>query len=251
MKIIYTIAMILLSGIFLFSAAAIFTYYKDARENEKEIEGIIQEVIQEPAEVYGEKHGGTGEQMERVQIDFGRLREINADTAGWIMFPDRCVNYPLVQCDDNSYYLGHSFKRSKNAAGCIFMDCRNESFADQNVVIYGHNMADNTMFGSLKGVFSEEFWEREGSDIIFIFDTGNHLRKYQIFSYYTVEKEDYYITTSFQDDEEYAEFLSKIKARSFRVLNVDVTTDDYILTLSTCAGVSGTGRRRVIHAKLI
>ena len=166
-----------------------------------------------------------------------------------IIYSLRCMIKREIQY--HASFLNHSFKRSKNAAGCIFMDYRNESFEDQNVVIYGHNMADRTMFGVLKDVFRDEFWERKDSDIILIYETDHRLRKYKIFSYYTVEKEDYYITTSFWDDEEYAEFLSEIKKRSFRNLNVAVTADDHILTLSTCAGLSGTCGRRVIHAKLI
>ena len=104
--------------------------------------------------------------------------------------------------------MGKNKKKSGSSRkSCIFMDYRNGSYEDQNVVIYGHNMADRTMFGALKDVF--------------------------------------------RDDEEYTEFLREIKKRGFRNLNVDVTADDHILTLSTCAGLSGTGRRRVIHAKSI
>lgn len=233
------------------SAAAVFSYHKNARENEKEVEEIIREVVREPSGVYGgEKEESIAEQTEGIQIDFERLEELNEDTAGWIVFNNQCVNYPLVQADDNTYYLNHSFKREENKAGSIFMDCRNNSFEDRNVVIYGHNMSNRTMFGSLKDVFRNKFWEEEDNDLIYVFDTDHCLRKYKIFSYYTVEKEDYYITTLFSNDVEYVEFLEAIQARSFGKTDVAVTADDHILTLSTCAGASGT-RRRVIHAKLL
>lgn len=140
--------------------------------------------------------------------------------------------------------------RKENTAGCLFMDCCNESFDDRNVVIYGHNMLDRTMFGSLKDVFQEKFWEDSERDLIWITDTKQHLRKYKIFSYY-IEEEDYYITTSFSDAAAYTGFLREITARSFQKLDVTVTADDHILTLSTCAGAAGTNKRRVIHAKLI
>lgn len=260
MKIMYAVLMTLASVILIFCCAGIFSYNRDARENKKENEEVISEVISVSAQDSGEENrmGGEsekerniGEKPEKIQIDFERLKEINEDTVGWIMFNDRHVDCPLVQADDNSYYLNHSFKGEKNAAGCLFADCRNESLEERNVVIYGHNMLDRTMFGSLKDVFREDFWEKEDCDIIWIAGTDYRMRKYKIFSYYTVEEEDYYITTSFSDDADYAEFLNVIKARSFKKLDVTVTENDHILTLSTCAGALGTGKRRVIHAKLV
>lgn len=260
MKITYTVLMVLLSGVLLLCEAGICSYHRDARANEKEMEEVIEKVIHESAKAYGEGKEEIGKvekikeienTLENVQIDFGKLKELNADTAGWIMFYDQCVSYPLVQTDDNSYYLNHSFRGNENAAGSIFVDCRNQSFDDRNVVVYGHNMLDRTMFGSLKDVFQEEFWEEENRDIIRVTDTENHVREYKIFSYYIVEAEDYYITTDFDDDADYAEFLNVIRMRSFRDMGVNVTVDDRILTLSTCAGITGTGRRRVIHAKFV
>lgn len=129
------------------------------------------------------------------------------------------------------------------------MDCRNESLDDRNVVIYGHNMLDRTMFGSLKDVFREQFWEKPEHDRIRITDQDQHIREYEIFSYYITGEENDYSTTSFSDAAAYAEFLREITARSFRKLPVTVTEDDHILTLSTCAGAAGTNKRRVIHAK--
>lgn len=235
----------------LVSAVAVFFYHNHARANEKEIEEVIREAVRKPLRTYGgEKEESAVGMAQDIQIDFERLKEINADTAGWIVFHNQCVNYPLVQTDDNSYYLNHSFRDEENKAGSIFMDCRNNSFEDRNVVIYGHNMLDRTMFGSLKDVFHEKFWEEEDNDLIYLLDTDHRLRKYRIFSYYTAENEDYYITTLFRNDIEYAEFLEAIQARSFGETDVAVTSDDHILTLSTCAGVSGT-KRRVIHAKLL
>lgn len=247
MKAVYVVFMILFAGVFLLSVMAIISYHKDAEENTKETEEIIREVIQR-------KQKGSGyEETAEQQIDFAKLKQINSDAVGWIVFYDPHINYPIVQTRDNSYYLNHSFKKNENTAGCLFMDCCNKSVDDKNVVIYGHNMLDRTMFGSLKDVFQEKFWSGKSSerDIIRITDTEQHLRQYKIFSYYITEAEDDYITTSFSDATAYTEFLKKITARSFRNLNVSVTAKDHILTLSTCAGAAGTSKRRVIHAKLI
>lgn len=243
MKALYVVFMMLFAGVFLFSIMAVFSYHRDAGQNARETEEVIREVTQRMPE-------GNGDETAVQYIDYAKLKQINADAIGWIAFNDPYVNDPLVQTHDNSYYLKHSFMKKRNAAGCLFMDCHNESFDDRNVVIYGHNMLDRTMFGSLKDVFQEKFWEGSKRDIIRIVDSEQHLRKYKIFSYYVAEKEDGYITTSFSDAAAFTVFLREITARSFRKLDVTVTAEDHILTFSTCAGAAGTNKRRVIHAKL-
>ena len=243
MKAVYVIFMMLFAGIFLFSMMGIFSYHKDAGQNAREIREVMREVAQRMP-------GDNGDEKAVQQIDFAKLKQINEDAIGWIVFHDPYINNPLVQTNDNSYYLKKKKKKNENAAGCLFMDCRNESFDDRNVVIYGHNMLDRTMFGSLKDVFQEKFWEEPECDRIQITDTGQHIREYKIFSYYITGEENDYCTTSFPDEAAYAEFLREITARSFRKLDVTVTADDHILTLSTCAGAAGTNKRRVLHAKL-
>lgn len=243
MKAVYVIFMMLFAGIFLFSMMSIFSYHKDAGQNAREIREVMREVAQRMP-------GDNGDEKAVQQIDFAKLKQINEDAIGWIVFHDPYINNPLVQTNDNSYYLKNSFRKMENAAGCLFMDCRNESFDDRNVVIYGHNMLDRTMFGSLKDVFQEKFWEEPECDRIQITDTGQHIREYKIFSYYITGEENDYCTTSFPDEAAYTEFLREITARSFRKLDVTVTADDHILTLSTCAGAAGTNKRRVLHAKL-
>lgn len=243
MKAVYVVFMMLFAGIFLFSVMGIFSYHNDAGQNAREIQEVMREVAQRMP-------GDHGDEKVVQQIDFAKLKQINEDAVGWIVFHDPYINNPLVQTNDNSYYLTNSFRKKENAAGCLFMDCRNESFDDRNVVIYGHNMLDRTMFGSLKDVFQEKFWEEPECDRIQITDTEQHIREYKIFSYYITGEENDYGTTSFPDAAAYAGFLREITARSFRKLDVDVTADDHILTLSTCAGAAGTNKRRVLHAKL-
>lgn len=243
MKAVYVVFMMLFAGIFLFSIMCIFSYHNDAGQNAREIQEVMREVTQRMP-------GDHGDEKVVQQIDFAKLKQINEDAVGWIVFHDPYINNPLVQTNDNLYYLTNSFRKKENAAGCLFMDCRNESFDDRNVVIYGHNMLDRTMFGSLKDVFQEKFWEEPECDRIQITDTEQHIREYKIFSYYITGEENDYGTTSFPDAAAYAGFLREITARSFRKLDVTVTADDHILTLSTCAGVAGTNKRRVLHAKL-
>lgn len=83
------------------------------------------------------------------------MLEKNKDTKGWIRYNSNKINYPIVQAKDNDYYLDKNFYKKYNQAGSIFMDYRNNSFNDKNVVLYGHSMLDNLMMGSLKDLFEK------------------------------------------------------------------------------------------------
>ena len=131
------------------------------------------------------------------------------------------------------------------------MDYRNRSLKDKNVVLFGHNSASGTMFGSLKEALKADFFDKKENRIIEIIDVDNNVQHYEIFSIYSITKEEYYITTDFATNEEYMEFLDTIKVRSIKRFESDLSNTDTILTLSTCNGVSGTSRRLVVHAKLI
>lgn len=89
---------------------------------------------------------------------FERLYKINPDLVGIISVPSLNLLYPIVQGNDNTEYLSYTFERKKNPAGCLFIDCENDCpFTDGNTYIYGHNMKDGSMFGSLKRMTKEEF----------------------------------------------------------------------------------------------
>lgn len=186
-----------------------------------------------------------------TEIDFEQLLEINSETKAWIRYNQDKINYPIVQRNNNVYYLYRAIDHSVNSTGTIFMDYRNQSFDDQNVVLYGHNMVDGTMFGSLNDVSKEGFFDTLENHFIEIILPGNISLKYQIFSYYTIEKEEYYITTRFASDKSYENFLSEMKNRSLQTFDIELSKEDHILTLSTCEGSGGTSKRKVIHAKRI
>lgn len=244
-KIIINILTIILVGIFLFVSASLVMNQIDIFNNKRDSDALIDEVIDNSTDEEGNI------KSEDVKIDFEELLSQNKDTRGWIKFNGEYINYPIVQSKDNTYYLTHGFNKKTNSRGAIYMDFRNKPFSDENSVLYGHSTSDNTMFGSLEDVFLKNFFDEEDRDIIYVYDTDNNLMKYQIFSYYTIEAEDYYITPTFKTKKEYQKFINTISKRSFGKRDVEVTTDDKILTLSTCAGGAGTTNRRVIHAKRI
>ena len=183
-----------------------------------------------------------------IDVDFTELKKKNSDTIGWINVNNTNINYPFVQTNDNSYYLTHSFDKTYNEAGWVFLDYRNNTnFSDKNTIIYAHSRLDKTMFGSLSKVLKEDWYKNKDNHIIRI-STEIENTLWQIFSVYVIETESYYITTDFSSDLEYQSFLDTLKSRSKYNFDAELSTNDNILTLSTCYSDT---EKTVVHAKLI
>ena len=158
-------------------------------------------------------------------------------------------SYPVVQTNDNDYYLKHAFDKSNNPAGWVFADFRNtfDPFS-QNTVIYAHGRKDRVMFGSLADALNASWYKQKDNQII-QFSTPMYNTMWQIFSIYKIEAESYYITTQFSTKETFSNFVETMKSRSVHDFETPVTEDDKILTLSTC--YNDKGIRLVIQAKLV
>lgn len=231
------IVYIILLLILVYSGIKIFKWYKD-RTNNNEIEEQIKDTI-----IFED------ENKEEYLVDFNKLKEKNNETIAWIKVKNTNIEYPVVKTDNNNFYLNHSLDKSKNSAGWIFADYRN-SFdnTDKNVIIYGHNRRDGSMFGSLKNILDSNWYDNEENTNITLY-TENEKSIYKVFSIYKIESEDYYIKTEFSNDNEYEQFLNTIKKRSIKEFNIALSKSDNILTLSTCA--NNNKYRVVLHAKKI
>ena len=187
--------------------------------------------------------------MSLLEVNFDELLKKNSDTVGWIEVKGTNINYPIVKTTDNNYYLNHAFDKTSNDAGWVFMDYRNDPVNfNQNTIIYAHSRYNGTMFGSLKNILKSSWYTNKNNYIIRL-STPKENTMWQVFSVYTIPKESYYITTTFNNNEEYQEFLDTIKNRSEVNFSGTVNTNDKILTLSTCK--DNFGNRIVMHAKLI
>ena len=183
-----------------------------------------------------------------VSVDFKELLEKNSDTVAFLKVNGTNINYPVVQTNDNEYYLHHSYNKTKNEAGWVFLDYRNDNdLSDKNNIIYAHSRLDKTMFGSLNDTLKYSWYSNKDNHIIKI-STEKENTLWQIFSVYKIPVESYYITTNFLNDSAFEDFLDVIKKRSVFDFNTNLTKDDRILTLSTCYSDK---ERTVIHAKLI
>ena len=226
-----------LLSILIYSGIKIFKWYKDKTNNNKIAEQIKSTVIVE------EENG------DEYTVDFNKLKEQNNETIAWLKVNNTNVEYPVVKGTNNSFYLNHSFDKSNNSAGWIFADYRNKfDNTDKNIVIYGHNMRDGSMFGSMLNILNAKWYENEENTNITLY-TENEKCMYKVFSVYKIENEDYYIKTEFKNDNEFEEFIKTLKKRSIKDFNVDVSKDDNILTLSTCA--NNNKYRVVLHAKKV
>ena len=183
------------------------------------------------------------------EVDFNSLVEKNNDTVAFIHMKNTNINYPVVQTNNNDYYLTHAFDKSKNSAGWVFMDYRNNiSNLNDNTVIYGHGRIDKTVFGSLKNSLNKS-WQANKENLAIWLSTKNQNLLFQIFSIYTIKSENYYITTNFENTEKKQTWLNTMKERNIAAIDNSVNINDKILTLSTCKNNSGD--RIVVQAKLI
>ena len=182
-------------------------------------------------------------------VDFVSIKERNSDAVAYLKVNNTNIDYIVVKGQDNTYYLNHNFDKKYNPAGWVFADYHNRfDGTDKNIVVYGHNMKDGSMFNTLKATLKSD-WYKNSNNHKITFITEDKKYFYEVFSTYTILAEDYYINTIFTSDEEYEAFLKKIKSRSVYNYKVDLTTEDRILTLSSCIG---NGEKRVVlHAKLI
>ena len=158
--------------VLIYSGIKIFKWYKDKTNNNKIAEQIKSTVIVEDK--------NEDENKEEYTVDFNKLKEQNNETVAWIKVNNTNVEYPVVRATNNSFYLNHSFDKSKNSAGWIFADYKNKfDNTDKNIVIYGHNMRDDSMFGSLKNILNSDWYNNEENTNIALY-TENEKYIYKV-----------------------------------------------------------------------
>ena len=187
-------------------------------------------------------HNNDGEILQGAE----EMLKINSDTVGYICISGTEIDFPVVQTSDNEKYLKTAFDGSSNKAGTVFLDYRNiltSSDRSDNLVLYGHNQKDRTMFGSLKDYKKNINHYRAHPTITF--NSNYESDVYKIFAYFVTEVEphqtsdgivfDYHNYLDLSDKEVYNRFIDNIMLRSQVVTAVDVEYGDEFLTLSTCS----------------
>ena len=183
-----------------------------------------------------------------INVNFKKLKKTNKDTVGWIKVEGTNINYPFVQTNNNDYYLTHQFDKKLNGGGWVWLDYRNNAKNfDKNSIIYAHGRKNKTMFGSLKNILTNK-WIQNTNNYIVKLSTETENTLWQVFSVYKIPNTNDYLKVSFDNDDEFMEFIDMIKNRSTNDFGTTVSNDDKILTLSTCYNDD---EKVVLHAKLI
>ena len=252
----------LIAFIFLIkSGIDLINYFIDTNNTNEEIKNIEDavkieevpdnentEIIEQKEEIPKDNPYWDYIKMNLISVNFDDLLKINTETKGWIQVNGTNINYPFVQTSNNDYYLTHSYDKSYNQAGWVFMDYRNDTISyDKNTILYAHGMNNKTMFGSLRNILNSSWYNNTNNHIIKL-STPTENTLWQVFSVYHIETTNDYIQTEFTSDEEYQSFLDMLKGRSAVTFDTSLNTTDKILTLSTCYNKTD---KVVMHAKLI
>lgn len=180
----------------------------------------------------------------------------NADMVGWIQIEGTGIDYPVMQTPaDPNYYLKHNFEKSYTDYGCPFMQADCDALCpSDNLIIYGHNMKDGSMFADLAKYRSKDFWQAHKT---VWFDTALGSSAYEIFAviHTTVQADaadafPFYRFVDAASPEEFADYVSACKAQALYDTGISAQYGDKLLTLSTCDNITDNGRWLVIGKRI-
>lgn len=229
------------------------------RAQQKELKKLSEAVPPGEEDYKSKEEKGTEnrEQKEETAVlpKYAPLYEKNKDMVGWLFVEGTQIDYPVVRCMDNAYYLHHNFYGEEDKYGCLFVkDIADIDTPGMNFIIYGHNMKDGAMFGELDLYQKEDFWKEHP---LISFDTLYEERSYEIMAVFfsrVFEKDEdvfkYYEFYEAETPEEFKAFYENIKKLSLYDTKVEASYGDTFLTLSTCAYHVDDGRLVVVAKRL-
>ncbi len=223
-KIVIIILIFVLLGISVFSVCKILSAMQKYQKSEESYSAIVSQYIEFEA---------TEKETVPISVNFDELKNSYDDVIGWIYSENTPINYPVVQGQDNDYYLRRLPNGKWDIAGSIFADFRNSpDFNDLNTVIYGHNMKNDSMFGKLEKYKTQEYYDAH--PVMYLF-TPDKSYKILLISAYTTSagSNDTYCIPN--DKNEQKEIIENALAKSTFTTDVEINEQDRLITLSTCA----------------
>lgn len=186
--------------------------------------------------------------QDMIDVDFDSLKAINTDVVGWIYVEGTDISYPIMYSGDDESYLRTAIDGSGATAGSIFLEGYNlPDFSDSHNIIYGHNMRNLSMFGTLKYYKSDkDYYEKHKYFQIIL---PQKKLRFEIFSYFDTETGSWVYTVPYSDSKDFEEYIGKLKSSSYlNAADYDVHSSDQVVTLSTC---SSSEKRFTVHGKLV
>lgn len=236
--------------LFLLAAGKLFSIYLEYQKGNDAYDALLG-YVKEPDGENKEKELSAEMQDESsnpyLEVDFNGLKAINPDVIAWVHIPALDISYPVVQGTDNSYYLHHLFSGEYNINGSIFVDYHNTpDFTDSNTIVYGHNMKNGSMFGTLDRYQDKALFDQNPCFYIYLPD---QILKYRIFSCYAGRIGSMGYTYRFPQESDFSEFLDTVLSYSSYETGTEVLTSDKVVTLSTCVNTNR-DYRYLVHGKL-
>ena len=211
----------------------VFLEYQKADEFYTELqEEVVEKVVTPPPVTEGETPPAEKTASAPISVNFEKLLKKNCDVVGWIYSEDTVISYPVVQAKDNKVYLHKALDGSYLRSGTVFVDYRNEAVGkDRNYLIYGHDMRNDTMFGSLSEYKKLKYYQAH--PVLYYLTPEGAYRIDLVIGAVVNTKDMIYLTNP--DQEAFAEYLAKLKKKSTFHSKVELTPEDKVVTLSTCS----------------
>ena len=213
-----------------------YNYNKDDKLN-SEIQDL-QPVINEASDLDNNFSGENDGQDQSKDGDYvnsaneEELKSINSDYKMWIQIENTNINYPVVQGSDNDYYLKHNFRKESNISGTVFVESANDIDNDKNIILYGHNMRNGTMFNNITNYKEESFFNEDNKISIIM---NNTLYEYEVFSVYVKNVSEVNLAIGFASEDEFINYAYNEAEESLYKKDVDFSAEDNLITLVTCS----------------
>lgn len=213
-----------------------YNYNKDDKLN-SEIQDL-QPVINEASDLDNNSSGENDGQDQSKDGDYvnsaneEELKSINSDYKMWIQIENTNINYPVVQGSDNDYYLKHNFRKESNISGTVFVESANDIDNDKNIILYGHNMRNGTMFNNITNYKEESFFNEDNKINIIM---NNTLYEYEAFSVYVKNVSEVNLAIGFASEDEFINYAYNEAEESLYKKDVDFSAEDNLITLVTCS----------------
>lgn len=183
-------------------------------------------------------------------VDLAKLVAKNDDVKGWIYVEGTDISYPLLQGYNNDYYLYLNYDEEYSGAGSIYIDSGNAAdLSDDHTVIYGHNMKNDSMFGTLNDFKNQSHMEKH--PYVYILKANGKWSKYEIFAYYRADVNDGTFDLFTGDAQRLANYVDLIASNNYYDNSKLPTKGEKIITLSTCTEDLDDYSRNVLQAKYI